>query len=201
MDADSWIARLSSTSRRYQHALQSRSSDTFMGFEDIEVDDDIREEIQCSFCGGYFDITCLCCHISEEHPVEAKNGICPVCAMRVGVDMVAHIALHHGNIFKMNSLTNTYMQQKRKSCRGGSISMLSLLRRELREGNLQSNSGGSSYIVSSANAAPDPLLSSFISPMGDDLVINSSKSLVEPTVVKKSTIKNLPHRYYTVYLF
>ncbi|XP_024959276.1 protein DEHYDRATION-INDUCED 19 homolog 3 isoform X2 [Cynara cardunculus var. scolymus] len=156
MDADSWIARLSSTSRRYQHALQSRSSDTFMGFEDIEVDDDIREEIQCSFCGGYFDITCLCCHISEEHPVEAKNG-------------------------------------KRKSCRGGSISMLSLLRRELREGNLQSNSGGSSYIVSSANAAPDPLLSSFISPMGDDLVINSSKSLVEPTVVKKSTIKNLPH--------
>lgn len=28
--------------------------------------------------------------------------VCPVCAMRVGVDMVAHITLHHGNIFKIS---------------------------------------------------------------------------------------------------
>jgi hypothetical protein len=28
--------------------------------------------------------------------VEAKNGVCPVCEMRVGVDMVAHITLQHG---------------------------------------------------------------------------------------------------------
>ncbi|CAI9294158.1 unnamed protein product [Lactuca saligna] len=102
MDADSWAARLSSTSKRYQYALQSRSSDMFMGFEDIEVDDDIREEFPCPFCTGYFDVVGLCCHIDDEHHVEAKNGVCPICAVRVGVDMVAHITLQHGNIFKIS---------------------------------------------------------------------------------------------------
>lgn len=36
----------------------------------------------------------LCCLIQ----------VCPVCAMRVGVDMVAHITLQHGNIFKISFL-------------------------------------------------------------------------------------------------
>ncbi|KAJ6816548.1 protein DEHYDRATION-INDUCED 19-like protein 2-like [Iris pallida] len=44
----------------------------------------------------------------------------------------------------------------------GSQSTLSLLRKELRDGNLQSLLGGSSYMVAPSNAAPDPLLSSFI---------------------------------------
>ncbi|XWS57458.1 hypothetical protein CRYUN_Cryun09bG0175600 [Craigia yunnanensis] len=102
MDADSWSARLSSASKRYQSALQSRS-DMFMGFEEIDGEDDIREEFPCPFCSDYFDIVGLCCHIDDEHPVEAKNGVCPVCAMRVGVDMVAHITLQHGHIFKISS--------------------------------------------------------------------------------------------------
>ncbi|XP_044498025.1 protein DEHYDRATION-INDUCED 19 homolog 3-like isoform X3 [Mangifera indica] len=160
MDADSWSARLSSASRRYQSALQSRS-DMFMGFEEIDGDDDIREEFPCPFCSEYFDIVGLCCHIDDEHPVEAKNGVCPVCSMRVGVDMVAHITLQHGNIFRM--------QRRRKTRRGGSHSTLSLLKKEFREGNLQSLFG-SSCIISSSNAAPDPLLSSFILPVSDDSV-------------------------------
>ncbi|XVF37307.1 hypothetical protein REPUB_Repub19eG0134900 [Reevesia pubescens] len=93
MDDDSWSARLSSASKRYQAVLQSRS--------EIDGEDDIREEFPCSFCSEYFDIVGLCCHIDDEHPVEAKNGLCPVCAMRVGVDMVAHVTLQHGNIFKI----------------------------------------------------------------------------------------------------
>ncbi|KEH24496.1 putative protein dehydration-induced 19 [Medicago truncatula] len=60
------------------------------------------------------------------------------------------------------------MQRKRKSRKGGSYSTLSLLRKELREGNLQSLLGGSSRIVSSSNVAPDPLLSSFILPVADE---------------------------------
>jgi hypothetical protein len=28
--------------------------------------------------------------------------VCPICAMRVSVDMVAHITLQHGNIFKIS---------------------------------------------------------------------------------------------------
>lgn len=178
MDGDSWSARLSSASRRYQSALQSRS-DMFTGFEEIDGDDDIREEFPCPFCSEYFDIVGLCCHIDEEHPLEAKNGVCPVCAMRVGVDMVAHITLHHGNIFKM--------QRKRKSRKSGSHSTLSLLRKELREGNFQSLFGGSSCIVSSSNAAPDPLLSSFILPMGDDFVSVQSQFPTETASVKRSS--------------
>jgi len=185
MEADSWSARLSSASKRFQSALQSRS-DMFMGFEDIDGDDDIREEFPCPFCSEYFDIIGLCCHIDDEHPVEARNGVCPVCAMRVGVDMVAHITLQHGNIFKM--------QRKRKSRRGGSHSTLSLLRKELREGNLQSLFGGSSRIISSTNAAPDPLLSSFILPMADDFGNLQLHSSAETVPVKKRTNEYVSER-------
>ncbi|XP_044482321.1 LOW QUALITY PROTEIN: protein DEHYDRATION-INDUCED 19 homolog 3-like [Mangifera indica] len=179
MDADSWSARLSSASKRYQSALQSRS-DMFMVFEEIDGDDDIREEFPCPFCSEYFDIVGLCCHIDDEHPVEAKNGVCPVCSMRVGVDMVAHITLQHGNIFKM--------QRKRKSRKGGSHSTLSLLRKELREGTLQSLFGGS-CMVSSSNAAPDPLLSSFILPVSDDSVSIQSHLSSATNSAKKSSIE------------
>ncbi|KAE9618940.1 putative drought induced 19 type, zinc-binding protein [Lupinus albus] len=90
-----------SAPRRFSSALQSRS-DMFMGFDENEGDDDVREEFLCPFCSEYFDIVGLCCHIDEEHPMEAKNGLCPVCASRVGVDMVEHITLQHGSIFKIS---------------------------------------------------------------------------------------------------
>ncbi|KAJ4719373.1 Protein DEHYDRATION-INDUCED 19 like [Melia azedarach] len=182
MDADSWSVRLSSASKRYQSALQSRS-DMFMGFEEIDGDDDIREEFPCPFCSEYFDIVGLCCHIDDEHPVEAKNGVCPVCAMRVGVDMVAHITLQHGNIFK----------RKRKSRRGGTHSTLSLLRKELREGNLQSLFGGSSCIVSSSNAA-DPKIFSFILPVADDSLTGQSHLSTAINLAKKSSVEKMPER-------
>ncbi|TYG86428.1 hypothetical protein ES288_A13G133600v1 [Gossypium darwinii] len=182
MDADSWSTRLSSVSKRYQFTLQSRS-DMFMGFEEIDGEDDIREEFPSPFCSEHFDILSLCCHIDDEHPMEAKNGVCPVCAMKVEVDMVAHITLHHGNIFKM--------QHKRKSRKGGSHSMLSRLRKELREGNLQSLFGGS-CILSSSNSAPDPLLSSFILPIVDDFVSVQPHFSSETSATEKSSdIKKL----------
>ncbi|KAK8564801.1 hypothetical protein V6N12_058383 [Hibiscus sabdariffa] len=68
-----------------------------MGLGEIYGEDDIREEFPCPFCLEYFDIVGLCGHIDDEHPTEAKNGVCPICAVRVGVDMVAHITLQHGN--------------------------------------------------------------------------------------------------------
>ncbi|KAI8531646.1 hypothetical protein RHMOL_Rhmol11G0152500 [Rhododendron molle] len=188
MDSDSWNARLSSVSKHYQSVLQSRP-DMFMDFEEFEGDDDIREEFPCPFCSEYFDILGLCCHIDDEHSVDARNGVCPVCAMRVGVDMVAHITLQHGNIFKISLC---YMQRKRKSRKGGSLSTLSLLRRELRDGNLQSLFGGSSCIVTSTNAAPDPLLSSFILPMADESIMPHSAS--ETVSVKKTTNENVSER-------
>ncbi|PRQ38644.1 putative protein DEHYDRATION-INDUCED 19 [Rosa chinensis] len=71
MDGDSWSARLSTASKRYRSTLQSRS-DMFMGFEEIHGDDDVREEFPCPFCSEYYDIV----------------GLCPVCSLRVGIDMV-----------------------------------------------------------------------------------------------------------------
>lgn len=47
----------------------------FMAFEELDGDDDTREEFPCPFCSEYFEIVGLCCHIDDEHPLEAKNGV------------------------------------------------------------------------------------------------------------------------------
>ncbi|RVW39150.1 Protein dehydration-induced 19-like 3 [Vitis vinifera] len=167
-----------------------------MGFEEFDGDEDIREEFPCPFCSEYFDIVGLCCHIDDEHPVEAKNGVCPICAIRVGVDMVAHITLQHGSVFKISFFhcIESYMQRKRKTRKGGSHSTLSLLRKELREGNLQSLFGSSSCIVSSSSAAPDPLLSSFILPMADDYIGVQPQLSAQTTSTKKNSDENVLER-------
>ncbi|KAM7272719.1 hypothetical protein ACFE04_027382 [Oxalis oulophora] len=200
MDADSWSNRLSSASRRYQSAIQSRS-EMFMGFEEFDAEDDIREEFSCPFCTEYFDIVGLCCHIDDAHPVEAKNGVCPVCAVRVGVDMlklpITFLFLYindDASAELVDSLTDAHMQRKRKLRKGGSQSTLSLLRKELREGNLQSLFGGSSCIIPSSNAAPDPLLSSFILPMAEDFPSLQSQYSTEPSSLKKSSIEKVSER-------
>ncbi|MBA0633921.1 hypothetical protein Godav_025628, partial [Gossypium davidsonii] len=79
--------------------------------------------------------------------------------------------------------------RKRKSREAGSHSTLSLLRKELREGNLQSSFGGSSCTVSS-NSAPDPLLFSFILPMVDDFVSVQPNFSRETRTTKKSSDVN-----------
>ncbi|KFK26455.1 hypothetical protein AALP_AA8G250900 [Arabis alpina] len=187
MDSDSWSDRLASASRRYQLDFLSRS-DTFLGFEEIEGEDDFREEYACPFCSDYFDIVSLCCHVDEDHPIDAKNGVCPVCAVKVSSDMVAHITLQHANMFKGT--------RKRKSRRGGAQSMLSILKREFPDGNFQSLFEGSSRVVSSSssNVAADPLLSSFISPMADDFFISESSLGAETSSANKTSNQSLPER-------
>ncbi|CAA3007026.1 Hypothetical predicted protein [Olea europaea subsp. europaea] len=193
MDSDSWAAPLSSASKRNFFNSQSRSvgmkldgfdAEMLMAFEEIDMDDDIRDEYSCPFCSEYFDIFGLCCHMDDEHSIEAKN-MCPVCAMMVDVDMVGHITLHHANIFKM--------QRKRKSHKAG-YPKLSLLKRELREGKLQSLFGGSSRVASSNNVAPDPLLSSFILPIVDDFGSLPTHSSSELVSIKKSATTNTSER-------
>ncbi|KAL4583149.1 hypothetical protein LXL04_007714 [Taraxacum kok-saghyz] len=130
MDPNSWTRF--STSNSALKRYQSRS-DAFHLVE--ETDNDWRPEYLCPFCAEDFDIVGLCCHIDEEHTVQAKNGVCPICAKRVGTGLV-----------------------KRRLRRGGSNSTLSILKRELREGNLQSVLGGSSFLIqSSMDTEPDPL--------------------------------------------
>ncbi|KAJ4900650.1 Protein DEHYDRATION-INDUCED 19-like protein 6 [Raphanus sativus] len=178
MDSDSWTDRLASASRRYQLDFLSRS-DNFLGFEEIEGEDDFREEYACPFCSDYFDIVSLCCHIDEDHPMNTINGVCPVCAVKVSSDMVAHITLQHANM------------KARRGGGGGAQSMLSILKREFPDGNFQSLFEGSSRVAvpppsSSSTIAADPLLSSFITPMADELFVSDS--------AKKALNQSLPQR-------
>ncbi|MBA0737404.1 hypothetical protein Gogos_010871 [Gossypium gossypioides] len=86
------------------------------------------------------------------------------------------------------------MQRKRKSRKGGSHSTLSLLKKELREGNLQTLLGGSSCRVSSSNSAPDPLLSLFILPIIDDFVSDQPPFPTETSKNNKSSDVNKSER-------
>lgn len=50
-------------------------ADLYLGFEQIDGEDDYRPEFSCPFCSEDFDIVGLCCHIEDEHPIEAQNGV------------------------------------------------------------------------------------------------------------------------------
>ncbi|CAN1281359.1 Protein DEHYDRATION-INDUCED 19 homolog 7 [Linum perenne] len=165
MASESWSSRLS---RRYLIKPNV--------YEEAELEDDSKAEFMCPFCAEDFDVLGLCCHVDEEHPVETKNGVCPVCAKRVGMD------IH-------------YVQRKRRMRKSASNSTFSILRKELRDGSLQSLLGGSSYFVPSTD--PDPLLSSF---MFSPSVVDEPHSVlptssVETSPVKESTIEDSTIRY------
>ncbi|XP_034910386.1 protein DEHYDRATION-INDUCED 19 homolog 4-like [Populus alba] len=120
--------------------------------KELGSEKDLKVEYICPFCGEDFDVVGLFCHINEKHPAEAKNGLYPVCAKRVGMDIVTHITW---------CLGISYLH-KRRARKGGANSAFSILRKELQEGSLQSLLGGSSCFVLSSNTKLDPLLSPFI---------------------------------------
>ncbi|KAM3409945.1 hypothetical protein ACQJBY_002295 [Aegilops geniculata] len=168
---DAW-GRSSSTSSAAAAArrLQSRY-DLYMGFDDAdaggeEVEARGAEAYNCPFCGEDFDFVGLCCHIDDEHAVEAKSGVCPICATRVGADLIGHLTMQHGSYFKISffihSTAANDCQRRVRKVSSGSHSLLSLLRKDLRDGSLQSFLGGSSYVSNPPAAAPDPFLQSLI---------------------------------------
>ncbi|MBA0585394.1 hypothetical protein Gorai_016174 [Gossypium raimondii] len=122
--------------------------------------------------------------------------VCPVCAKRVGMDIVSHITMQHGNFLKISfflcySLTGFYVQRKRRLRKGGSNLTFSMLRKELRDGNLHALLGGSSCIVSPSSVEADPLLSSFMfnPPTADEPLSLQSLSIAESSADKESTDK------------
>ncbi|XP_074577227.1 protein DEHYDRATION-INDUCED 19 homolog 2-like [Curcuma longa] len=176
METDSW-SRFFASSKRHQSALQSRY-DAHFGSDEMEGgEDESRAEFACPFCCEDFDIVGLCFHIDDEHPVEARNGVCPVCAARVGTDMVAHTTTEHASIFKIQR------RRRLRKVSSGSHSTHSLLRKDLHEDNLQSLVGGS---YATSNSAPDPLLSSFIFNLhAVDTSDGQSEALAEETFAGK----------------
>jgi hypothetical protein len=63
-------------------ALVCCRADLYMGFDDADAAGDEAmdprgeaEPYNCPFCGEDFDFVGLCCHIDDEHAVEAKTGV------------------------------------------------------------------------------------------------------------------------------
>ncbi|RVW39959.1 Protein dehydration-induced 19-like 7 [Vitis vinifera] len=243
MDSD-FAARFSILSKRFQ----SRS-DLYLerGGEEFDGDEECLPEFLCPFCAEDFDVVGLCCHIDEEHPVEAKNGVrgleldCRLyvqfvrkewgwillailqCNMEISLKYPFSLELPLSHVLDREwfvpsklspvpcnfmalicmitmmlyySLTNDYVQRRRRFRRGGSNSTFSILRKELRDGNLQSIFGGSSRIVSSSNSEPDPLLSSFMynAPVVVEPVVVQPDSSAEASVVKESSDEGFSER-------
>ncbi|KAG1365273.1 hypothetical protein COCNU_12G002730 [Cocos nucifera] len=92
-------------------------------------------------------------------------------------------------ISTMSTRLRRKMGRRFRKGSSGSHSTLSLLRKDLQEGNLQSLFGGSSYTVASSDAAPDPLLSSFIFnfPVADSSKDVKPGSLNEQVVINKTS--------------
>ncbi|KAH7666660.1 Protein dehydration-induced 19 C-terminal protein [Dioscorea alata] len=135
MASDSWRC-YKSMSRSHNPAHQSLHD----MYSELEENDggDWETSYACPFCEEDFDILELCCHIVDEHPAEAKNGV-------------------------LNSIIRTYLQLRRKFHKGSSgyHSMLSLLK-EVGEGYLQDHFDDSSCPIATTSTSPDPLLSSLI---------------------------------------
>ncbi|KAI4369546.1 hypothetical protein MLD38_017974 [Melastoma candidum] len=95
-----WPYSSSSSNRRYH----LRSDPCFGGLDESDVldGDSSKVEYLCPFCAGDFDIVGLYCHVDEEHPVEVKSAVCPICRKRDGLDIVGHIITQHGNLYKVH---------------------------------------------------------------------------------------------------
>ncbi|XP_039061863.1 protein DEHYDRATION-INDUCED 19 homolog 3-like isoform X1 [Hibiscus syriacus] len=179
MEDDTWSFSFSAPSRSYQSTLKSHS-DLCIDFEEIEEDDELMTEYPCPYCSEDFDLLGLCCHIDEEHHLEAGYRVCPVCAQRVGMNMVDHITTQHGNIFKSNHKLNFH--------KGDSLSPLSSLRKELHDAHYQSLLSRSWSSLSSSNTGPDPLVSFLYSaPPADSSGSVQPASSTEVTLEEKGS--------------
>lgn len=181
MDSDFWTSRLAAAKRQYtlqhhQHHHHGSQLDR-LGIDDFEVEDEVRQDFPCPYCYEDFDIVSLCSHLEDEHSCESRVTVCPICSVKIVRDMLSHITLQHGNLFKM---------QRRRRLRRVAIpnsQALSLLSRDLREAHLQVLLGGgggyrSNTTASASNAATDPFLSSLVLNFPSSEAEEISKSLL-----------------------
>lgn len=89
------------------------------------------------------------------------------------------------------------MQRKRRYRKSGSNLTFSMLKKELRDGNLQSLLRASQSLVSSSNAEPDPLLSSFMynRPVLDEPASVKPHLSLEASLIKDSSLEDSSERY------
>lgn len=187
MDSDFWTSRLAAAKRQYnlQHHHQSSHLDR-LSIDDFEVEDEVRPDFPCPYCYEDFDIASLCSHLEDDHSCESRATVCPICAVKVSRDMLSHITLQHGHLFKV---------QRRRRLRRVAIpnsQALSLLGRDLREAHLQVllGGGGGGYRSNNSNVSnvtSDPFLSSLILNFPTSETEEISKSVcVEDTSAKNA---------------
>lgn len=189
MDADLWAARLSAAKRH--HALQTQWDR--LSVDDFEVDDEVRPEFSCPYCYEDFDISSLCTHLEDEHMFESRGVVCPVCAAKVPKDMVGHMTIQHGHLFKI--------QRRRRFRRSGVPpgATLSLLGKEYREAHLQAILGSGAFRGSgnsSANSTTDSLLSAlaYSFPMIEADDVQKQQHFVDETLTKSPVSSAKPSK-------
>ncbi|CAM0949612.1 unnamed protein product [Alopecurus aequalis] len=160
---------------------ESRLHDALMRLEEAEGTDDDEErggeeELACPFCGEEFDGVGLCLHIDDEHPVETRAGVCPICTDRVGIDLVGHMTLQHPTFFKGR-------WRNRRASSGSHSSTYSALKKDAAY--IQYRYGGSSR-AASFNTVPDPLLSSFVGNFVDEDLPKDAQEEFLDQVIEKS---------------
>ncbi|KAL8460488.1 hypothetical protein ACS0TY_031363 [Phlomoides rotata] len=110
MDSDFWTMRLAAAKRQFNlqnnlHLSRNHPTSQFDRFhmEDFEVEEEVRPDFSCPYCGEEFDIASLCSHLEADHPYESKSTeVCPVCSVKVVSDMLTHITVQHGHLLKIS---------------------------------------------------------------------------------------------------
>ncbi|KQJ94593.1 protein DEHYDRATION-INDUCED 19 homolog 4 [Brachypodium distachyon] len=202
MESDLWISRLMAAKRQYalqraqhQQATTASHQDRF-GYDDIEPEDEVRPDFPCPYCYEDHDITSLCAHLEDDHPFESKVVACPVCSARVSKELLDHITLQHGYLFKLQR------HHRLRRVAIPSNHALSLAGRDLQETYLKVLLGNSnrSSGTNTSSSVTDSLLSSLVinlsSPEGEDTTKSSASAVVENSWLRRSipskTLKTSP---------
>uniref|UniRef100_A0A0D9WJP5 Drought induced 19 protein type zinc-binding domain-containing protein n=1 Tax=Leersia perrieri TaxID=77586 RepID=A0A0D9WJP5_9ORYZ len=130
MDSEHWISRLAAAKRFYAAQLghggaDSRrivsishfclrgivgeflislvgGADRAVGMEEMmDMDEEVRPELACPYCYEDHDVASLCAHLEEDHPFEPHAAPCPICSEKIAKDMLNHITVQHGYLFKV----------------------------------------------------------------------------------------------------
>jgi len=183
MDSEHWISRLAAAKRFY--AAQLGHGDR-AGMEELDMDEEARPEFACPYCYEDHDIASLCAHLEEEHPCEPHAAPCPICSDKITKDMLNHITMQHGYLFRNRRRLRRFIAPGNQA--------LSLLSRDLREAHLQvllGSGGHRSSNNSTTNISADPLLSSFGLGFPTSDVEETSKSTI-PILDDASVLKETP---------
>ncbi|KAK6932602.1 Drought induced 19 protein type, zinc-binding domain [Dillenia turbinata] len=191
MDSDFWTARLAAAKRQFTLQHHHNSS---------QLDDVFRPDFPCPYCYEDYDIASLCSHLEDEHSGESRVTVCPICSVKVAWDMVSHITMQHGHLFRISFSNTKFFHYRHRRLRRVAIpnsQALSLLGRDLREAHLQVLLGGGGYRSSNANASNavnDPFLSSLILNFPTSEAEEISKSVISSA--EDTSTKNAASAYF-----